>query len=373
MSIYNTQQKRGAAVLITDLKVSVYVIPTDHPEADGTIEWDSTTMVLVEIHAGNWIGLGYTYAHMATAAVIEKTLRPLAVGMDALQLPAITNAMIRAIRNNGDCGIAMMAVSAVDIALWDLKAKILNQPLALLPGMVKNEVLLYGSGGFTSYSNEQVEKQFSDWADMGINHFKMKVGAHAEKDVKRVKAARKVIGDDARLFVDANGGYTARQAVEKAYLFSEYGVSWFEEPVRSDNLEGLRFIREHSPAGVSVAAGEYGYTLPYFQQMLCAGAVDILQGDATRCGGITGFLKAGHLCEAYQLPYSSHCAPAVHAQAALSLPAFYIAEYFYDHARIENIFFDGAASPVNGVLIPDLSRPGLGLTLKEADIQKFKI
>jgi L-alanine-DL-glutamate epimerase-like enolase superfamily enzyme len=360
-------------VFIRGLKVSVYTIPTDAPEADGTIEWNSTTMVLVKIEAGGKKGIGYTYAHAATAEVIAVTLKALVIGKDAMNIPAINHSMIRAIRNNGSCGIAMMAVSAVDNALWDLKAKLLGLPLALLLGMVKDEMLLYGSGGFTSYSGQQLEHQFKTWAGQGIRYFKMKIGTHIEKDVERVKMARDVIGKDAGLYVDANGAYTAKQAVERAHQFEQYCVSWFEEPVPSDDLKGLNFIRDHAPSGMSIAAGEYGYNLPYFQAMLQAGAVDILQGDATRCGGITGFMKAGYLCEAYQLPYSSHCAPAIHLHAALALPSFYISEYFYDHARIEEMFFDGNPKPINGVLKPDLSRPGIGLDVKEANMKEYKV
>jgi L-alanine-DL-glutamate epimerase-like enolase superfamily enzyme len=371
----STKAERGNVdkVPVDSIKVSAYTIPTDAPEADGTIEWNSTTMVLVEIEGGGKKGIGYTYAHRSAAEVIDRTLKGLVVGKNIFNIAGITSLMTRAVRNNGNCGIAMMAVSAVDNALWDLKARILELPLALLLGMAREKMLLYGSGGFTTYSNEQLEKQFGAWADGGIGFFKMKIGAHIKDDLERVKNARECIGSNASLFVDANGGYTAKQAIEMASQFDSYHVSWFEEPVPSDDLEGLHFIRMHAPAAMNIAAGEYGYNLPYFQAMLRAGAVDILQGDATRCGGISGFLKAGYLCEAYQLPYSSHCAPAQHLHAALALPSFYISEYFYDHARIEAIFFDGVSKPVDGMLQPDLTRPGIGLALKEADVKKYRV
>lgn len=365
--------KQYDAILIKDLKVSAYTIPTDSPEADGTIEWTSTTMVLVEITAGNKSGIGYTYAHEAAAIVIEKTLKEIVVGKDVMNIPGLSFAMIRAIRNNGQCGIAMMAVSAVDNALWDLKAKLLELPLCVLLGQVKDAMLIYGSGGFTSYSNAQTKKQFENWASQSITHFKMKVGAEPLKDPERVKAARKAIGDSADLFVDANGTYTVKQALQKAQDFNEYNVSWYEEPVTSENLKGLHFIREHVPFKINIAAGEYGYTLPYFDEMLHAGAVDILQADATRCGGISRYMKAGFLAEAYQVPFSSHCAPSLHLHASLALPSFYIAEYFHDHIRIEKMFFDGVTAPKNGMIYPDMSKPGIGLIFKEKDALKYKI
>ena len=365
--------KQYESIPVKSLKVSAYKIPTDSQEADGTIEWNSTTIVLVELMAENKTGIGYTYAHEATTVVIEKTLKEIVVGKDAMNISAISYAMIRAIRNSGQCGISMMAVSAVDNALWDLKAKILNLPLCTLLGQVKDAMLIYGSGGFTSYSDAQTKKQFESWASQSITHFKMKVGAKPGKDVDRVKAARKVIGDNAQLFVDANGAYSIKQAIEKSYQFKEYNVSWFEEPVTSDNLEGLQFIHKQVQAKINIDAGEYGYNLPYFYHMLKANAVDVLQADATRCGGITNFLKAASLAEAHQIPFSSHCAPALHLHASLALPSFYIAEYFHDHVRIEKMLFEGNPLPVNGALKPDMVKPGFGLTFKSKDALKYKI
>jgi L-alanine-DL-glutamate epimerase-like enolase superfamily enzyme len=355
------------------LSVSAYRIPTETPESDGTIEWDSTTMVLVRVKAGNQEGIGYTYADASAAYLIRHSLADLVVGKNALDVPQISHWLWHQIRNNGDVGIGMMAVSAVDNALWDLKAKLLGLPLCLLLGRAKDEMLLYGSGGFTSYTDGQLREQLGGWAAEGLRYVKMKIGREPERDAQRVKAAREAIGDNNALFVDANGALTVKQAIAQATLFSAWNITWFEEPVRSDNPEGLRFIREHLPDGIDIAAGEYGYNLPYFKAMLAAGAVDVLQADATRCGGISGFLKAGILCEAWQLPFSSHCAPSLHLHAALALPAFWISEYFFDHVRIEEMLFDGVAKPVNGALQPDLSRPGLGLEFKEADARPFEL
>lgn len=359
---------------IQKLNVSAYTIPTDAPEADGTIAWKSTTMILVELEAGGRKGIGYTYAHPATASVIHHTLKDEVIGKNILQdLPAITQSMIHAVRNNGMCGITMMAISAVDTAMWDLKAKLFNVPLATLLGQAKDAMLIYGSGGFTSYTNEQLQDQLGGWAEKGIKYVKMKIGTHPEQDVERVRIARKAIGRHTGLFVDANGAYNVKQALEKAQQFQEFDVTWFEEPVPSIDLKGLQFIREHVQPEMNIAAGEYGYTLPYFQAMLQAGAVDILQADATRCGGISGFLKAGYLCEAYQLPFSAHCAPSLHLHAAVALPAFFISEYFHDHVRIEHMLFDGTVQPKDGLLYPDLSMPGMGLAFKYEDAEKYKL
>ncbi len=358
---------------INDLNVSVYRIPTDCPESDGTLEWDNTIMILVDVESNGFHGIGYTYGHPAIASLIFEKLRDRVLGNDCLRVEYITDSMIKSIRNEGSCGIAYMAVSAVDIALWDLKARLLDLPLASLLGMLNERLLVYGSGGFTSYDPGQLREQFANWADRGIKYMKMKIGRNPGEDPARIKTAKSSIGPGCGLFADANGAYTVKQALQMAEELKACDVTWFEEPVSSDNLNGLKLIRNNIPAGMNVSAGEYGYNLPYFSRMIDEGAVDILQADITRCGGVTGFLKIGHLCEAHQVPFSSHCAPALHIHAALSLPSFYIAEYFHDHERIEHLFFDGFSEPVNGYLSPDLSSAGLGLVLKSADVKKFKI
>lgn len=358
---------------ITKLTVSAYTVPTDSPESDGTLAWDSTTMVLVELEAGGKTGIGYTYADASVAQLIDKTLRKVVEGEDALQIPAIWQKMVAQIRNNGNSGLTHMGVAAVDVALWDLKAKLLDLTLCQLLGMAKSEMLVYGSGGFTSYSIDRLQQQLGGWAEQGIEFVKMKIGTEPDQDVARAKAAKEAIGDKATLFVDANGAYTAKEALEKAYQFADLGVTWFEEPVSSDDLAGLHFIREHSPHAMNIAAGEYGFNLTYFERMLDAGAVDILQGDATRCGGITGFLQAATVCQAHHLPFSSHCAPSLHLHPALAIPNFYIAEYFYDHVRIEKMFFDGVVEPVDGKMNPDLSRPGLGLEFRRKDAERYEL
>ena len=245
-----------ASITIQDLRVSVFEVPTDSPESDGTLEWDHTTMVLVEAKAANICGLGYTYADRATAVLVQDLLTNTVKGRDALDVGGAWTAMVHVIRNLGRPGIASMAIAAVDNALWDLKARLLGLPLAKLLGMVRDSIPIYGSGGFTSYSDAQLRSQFSTWAQSGIEMVKMKVGRHPEKDLHRVRVARDAIGANTGLFVDANGAYSAKQALRFAEEFHSYGVSWFEEPVSSDDVEGLRLIRNRAPAGMDIAAGE---------------------------------------------------------------------------------------------------------------------
>ena len=358
---------------VEQVDVSAYRVPTDFPESDGTLQWDKTIIVVVEAAAGGVCGLGYTYADAATAQFIRDHLIDAVQGRDAMAVSGAWAAMSRAVRNLGRTGVAAMAIAAVDSALWDLKARLLELPLATLLGAVRDGVPIYGSGGFTSYSVAQLQAQLGGWVASGVPRVKMKVGRDPAADVERVRAARAAIGPTAELFVDANGAYSRKQALAFAEAFAEYGVRWFEEPVSSDDLEGLRLLRDRAPAGMDIAAGEYGYDLFYFRRMLEAGAVDVLQADATRCAGISGFLRVGALCEARGLPLSAHTAPSVHVHPCCALPTVRHLEYFHDHVRIEQMFFDGAVAPANGALYPDLLRPGLGLELKRSDAEHYRI
>ena len=350
------------------LDVTACTIPTDEPESDGTAEWDSTTIVIVEAHAGDVTGLGYTYAPSAAAALIRELLADVVEGSDALAVTRTWEAMARALRNAGRPGIGSEAMAAVDTALWDLKARLLDLPLAQLLDAVRAEVPLYGSGGFTSYTDERLAGQLGGWAQEGFERVKMKVGREPDRDLERARVAREAIGPDVELFVDANGALTRKQALGFADGYAELDVRWFEEPVSSDDLDGLRLIRERAP--MEIAAGEYGYMLPYFERMLAAGAVDCLQADVTRCEGITGFLRVAALCEARSLDLSAHCGPSIHAHPCCAVPRLRHLEYFHDHVRIEHMLFDGVLEPVGGALRPDLSRPGNGLELKRADAER---
>lgn len=360
-----------SAAPIESVRASVYVVPTEQPESDGTLTWDRTTLVLVRIAAGGDHGIGYTYASGAAARIVEKTLAGVVCGMDAMAIPAVWAKMRRAIRNLGQPGVAFSAVSAVDTALWDLKARLLGVPLVTLLGDARDDVPAYGSGGFTSYDEPTLAAELGAWADEGFRFVKMKVGRDPAADVARVHAARRAIGDRAELFVDANGAYTRKLALAQATAFAEADVTWFEEPVSSDDLAGLHFVRDRVPAGMEVAAGEYGYAPIYFHRMLEAGAVDVLQADATRCGGFSGFLLAAALVEARSMELSAHCAPALHVHVCAGLRHIRHMEYFRDHVRIERLLFDGVPEVRLGSLSPDRARPGLGLVLKAQDATRF--
>jgi L-alanine-DL-glutamate epimerase-like enolase superfamily enzyme len=356
---------------VEKVDVSAYTIPTDAPEGDGTFRWDSTTLIVCEVRAGGQLGLGYTYGNMATAVVAAQLAEKCLLHRSALDIPAHHVSTVMQVRNDGSRGIASMAISALDVALWDLKAKLLNSSLVDLLGAARTGVEAYGSGGFTTYSNSQLAAQLSGWANEGLKSVKMKIGADPAADVDRVRVAREAIGPATHLFVDANGAYSVQQAISFAKRFAEFDVTWFEEPVSSDDLNGLGQIRNRTPAAMEIAAGEYGYDILYFRRMLDADAVDVLQLDATRCKGVTGFMQAVPVAVSFGRPISAHCAPSLHMHLGCAASTFRHVEYFHDHARIEAMLFDGFIPPRKGELTPDRSRPGLGLIFKRCDAERF--
>ena len=362
-----------SSATITGSRVQAFTIATDAPEADGTCTWNETTMVLVRLTAGGHTGLGYTYAAPATGQFAQTLLEHCVQNTDAFAHARTYQAMLAHARNNGVTGIVAMAISAIDNALWDLRARILDVPLANLLGRIRDGIPVYGSGGFTSYNDQQLQNQFGGWGEQGFRMVKMKIGTHPADDPRRVALARKTIGPGVALFVDANGAYTVPQAVALAHTFAEQNVTWFEEPVSSDNLTGLCEIRERVPRGMDIAAGEYGYTAWYFRTMIDSGAITTMQADATRCCGISGFLDAASLAWAANIPLSSHCGPSMHLHVCCAVPRAIHMEFFHDHARIERLLFDGFCEPNKGIMSPDLTRPGMGLELKEQDAARYAI
>ncbi|MFF4685393.1 enolase C-terminal domain-like protein [Streptomyces sp. NPDC001307] len=362
---------------VDGVDTAVYTVPTDAPEADGTLAWDKTTLVLATARSGSTTGLGYTYAPAATAHLVRELLAGTVTGLPALDVPRANERMCRAVRNAGQPGVAAQAIAAVDIALWDLKARLLGLPLVDLLGAARDDVPVYGSGGFTTYDAAHQDRQLRGWAeDQGIPRVKIKIGeswgSREDRDLERVARARKSVGDTVELYVDANGGYTGGQAARIGDALADRGVTWFEEPVSSDHLTQLADLRGRLP--MDVTAGEYGYTLPYFEHMLAAGAVDCLQADVTRCCGITVWLRVAALAQARGIEVSGHCAPHAHAHAAAAVPNLRHLEWFHDHVRIERLFFDGVLDPGGGSIAPGADgAPGLGLSLVEERAGPYRV
>jgi L-alanine-DL-glutamate epimerase-like enolase superfamily enzyme len=359
----------AGAVAVEAVEASAYTVPTDAPESDGTFAWDATTIVVCEVGAGGERGLGYTYGPAAVAGIVGELLAGAVRGADALRPVAARAAAERALRNAGRTGPGAMALSALDVALWDLAARLLGAPLFAVLGGVRDEVHAYGSGGFTSYDDEHLAGQLGGWAADGFGRVKMKVGRDPARDEHRVAVALEAIGDGVELMVDANGAYTPREAIAWAQRFAERGVVWLEEPVTSDDREGLARVRDRAPGALAVAAGEYSWSELDAARLL--GAVDVLQADVTRCGGITSALRIDALARTRGVPTSLHCAPAVSVHAAAAMETHTELEYFHDHVRVEALLFDGVPEARRGVLRPDPSRAGHGLELRRREAERW--
>jgi L-alanine-DL-glutamate epimerase-like enolase superfamily enzyme len=357
---------------VESVETAVFRIPTDAAEADGTLAWDSTTMLVVHVVAAGLRGMGYSYTTGAAAKVIHDVLEPQVLGCSVMDVPAQWRRMRAAVRNLGFDGVCATAISAVDVALWDLKARHLGVSTLDLLGAARERVAVYGSGGFVTYDDQRLASQLAGWAAAGAGAVKMKIGEGRRRDRERARIARDAIGPQTQLFVDANGAYDAREALAIAGELQELDVRWFEEPVSSDQVADLAWIRERAPPGMAVAAGEYGYGIHGFRRLLEARAVDVMQIDATRCGGYTGFLQAESLARAFGLPTSAHCAPALHAPLCCAAPSARHVEYFHDHVRIESLLFDAVSPLADGMLQPDRGRPGTGLQLRARDAEAFR-
>nr|WP_239081323.1 enolase C-terminal domain-like protein [Streptomyces coelicoflavus] len=368
------------ACTVDAVDVHAFEVPTDGPggkEQDGTLEWDSTTLVLVRVHAGGRTGLGYTYGDLSVATFAHSKLAPLIKGAGIGSPAALNHRMAARMRNAGRPGVGAMALSAVDVALWDLKAHLLGLPLVHLLPACHDRVPVYGSGGFTNYPLDRLAGQLGGWVGQGIPRVKLKTSREPERDAERLTAVREEIGDGPELFADANGALGRKEALYWAHRFHDaWDVRWFEEPVSSADLEGLRMLRERGPDRLEITAGEYAFTAQDFANLVegpAGPAVDCLQADVTRCGGITGVLEIAGLSGVRHLDLSAHCAPAISAHAFCAVRRLRHLEYFHDHVRVEHLLFDGTLSPEDGALRPDTGRPGLGLDVKWADAEPYRV
>jgi L-alanine-DL-glutamate epimerase-like enolase superfamily enzyme len=372
-----TEARPRLDVTVGDVDARAYTIPTARPEGDGTLTWESTTWLVVRVGTGDPdlpSGVGWTYAPAAAARVVRDLLAPQVTGRSAVDVGRSWEAMVRAVRNAGRGGLVAMAISALDTALWDLAARLLEVPLHRLLGSVRDTVPVYGSGGFTTDSDDHLRDQLRGWVEQGIPRVKIKIGESrgtaVDRDLARVALARQVVGSDVQVFLDANGGYDAQQAVRVARRLEELGVTWFEEPVSSDDHAGLRRVRESSAADVT--AGEYGDSLAYFAHLLAADTVDCVQVDVTRCGGYTEWRRISALAAAHGLQVSGHCAPSLHAPVAMATPNLRHLEWFSDHVRIESRFLDGFPSPRGGAIAPP-DAPGHGLVVRDPDLTAYRV
>lgn len=350
---------------IDKVTTATYRFPTPEPEADGTLSWQSTTAVTVCLQAGGLTGLGWTYSSPTAAGIVRHHLAGTVHDRPALDIAGGWEAMHRAGRNFGTRGLYLQAMSAVDIAWWDLKARLLEVSLPELFGRCHDSAPIYGSGGFTTLTESQLAEQVQWWRSVGCTAMKIKIGeswgSRIPRDLHRVEQLAQLAGPDVELMVDANGGYTVGQARRVGHALDDLGVSWFEEPVSSDDVTGLATLRDELRCDVT--AGEYASDVYDVRALLPA--VDCIQLDVTRCGGYTGWLRGAAQAQAHNMEVSGHCAPSLHAAVATAVPNLRHLEWFADHARLEPLLVNGAPPVHGGAIHPGDSEPGHGMRLRE--------
>ena len=360
----------GAPIERVDL--ACYRFPTEQPEQDGTFSWQATTVVAVTLSAGGRSGLGWSYSSAAAARLIEDQFAGALRSANAFDIAAGWATMHGAVRNLGNRGLAMQAISAVDIAWWDLKARLLEVPLTGLLGRCRDAVPVYGSGGFTNLTDDQLRAQVAGWAEAGCRAMKIKIGEHwgtnPDRDLRRLLLLRELAGPDVELMADANGGYSIGQARRIGAQLDECGVTWFEEPVSSDDLAGLAELR--GVLRCDIAAGEY--VSDGYEAARLLPAVDCLQLDVTRCGGYTGWLRWAALAGAHNREVSGHCAPSLHAAVAAAVPNLRHVEWFVDHARLEPLLVEGCPPVRDGALQLAGNGAGHGMRLRP-DAERWRI
>ena len=327
------------------------------------MRWDVTTAVAVTLHAAGYSGLGWTYSSPVAADIVEQHLRPIVDGARVADIDRGWQAMHRAGRNFGTRGLYLQAMSAVDIAWWDLKARVLGCSLPDLLGRCHDQVPVYGSGGFTTMSDAELAAQVDEWKHLGCTAMKIKIGQAwgtcIDRDLGRAYRLRELAGPAVEIMVDANGGYTVGQARRVGAALDEIGVTWFEEPVSSDDTDGLAAVR--AALRCDVTAGEYAADVYDVRALLPV--IDCLQLDATRCGGYTGWRACAALARAHNLSVSAHCAPALHTPIAMATGHLRHIEYFADHARLEPELVIGAPTVIDGHVTtpPDVFGHGMSL------------
>ena len=366
---------------IVDVTTTMLRYPHGRPIQDATIppprpgsEGRSALFVHVKTDAGVE-GLGTGTGGPAVRAVIEHNLKDVLIGEDPFDVERLWESMFWRVRGFGRKGVAFCAISCVDVALWDLKAKALGVALYKLLGPYTDTVPIYGSGGWTSFTEAELVREQVGYVERGIPRVKMKVakdfGRAEREDIRRLAAVRKAVGDDVEIYVDANNGYYAKQAIRMAREFEQYGIGWFEEPVLADDIDGLAAVARATP--IPVATGEHEYTKYGFKELIARGGADIVQPDVGRVGGITEWLKVAHLAHAFNLPVAPHAVQLVHLHLACATPNLKVVEYLGVSEEGDRIWYTDFPQPRNGMWSPYPDRPGLGLELSPQAVELYSV
>jgi D-arabinonate dehydratase len=366
---------------ITDVTTTVLYYPHAAPFQDSTIPPRTPGnggrgQVFVHIHTDEGFeGLGVGYYIPGVRQVIEDGLKTVLVGQDPFNTEKLWNDMFWRVRGYGRKGIAFGGISTVDVGLWDLKAKALGVPLYRLLGPYQESVPIYGSGGWTNFSEAELVAEMVGYVEQGIKQVKMKVGKDfgrsEREDILRLAAVRKAVGDDVAVYIDANNGYYAKQAIYMAREFEQHQVGWFEEPVLADDISGLAEVR--TAIDIPVATGEHEYTKYGFKELIASGGADIVQPDVGRVGGVTEWMKVAHMAHGFNLPVAPHALQLVHLHLCCATPNLKVVEYMNMALETDEIFYTEFPRQRDGMWSPFPDKPGLGLELDPYAVEKWAI
>ena len=362
---------------ITDVKTTFIHIPHLETIKDATIRHPTPgrSQCYARILTDEGIeGLGFGDGGRASQTLINDSLKPILIGQDPLCIEKLWDDMFWRLRGVGRKGLAFAAISAVDTALWDLKAKRFGVPLYQLLGPYTDSVPIYGSGGWTHFSIDELVAEQVGYAERGMKSVKLKVGkdfgTSEKEDIQRLAAVRDAVGDDVEILIDANNGYYAKQAIRMARAFEPYRVGWFEEPVLADDIDGLAAVA--AAIDIPVATGEHEYTKFGFRELIARGGADIVQPDVGRVGGVTEWMKVAHLAHAYNLPVAPHAFQLVHLHVACATPNLRIVEYLGVNEDFDKLMYTDFPEPVAGMWSPYPDKPGLGLELNPEAVEKYR-
>ena len=366
---------------ITDVTTTVLFYPHTRPIQDATIpppgpNAGGRSQLFVHIYTDEGFeGLGIGQASPGVRQVIEADLKGLLIGQDPFNIEKLWNDMFWRVRGYGRKGVAFCALSAVDIGLWDLKAKALGLPLYELLGPFTDSVPIYGSGGWTNLTQEELVAEMAGYVEQGIKRVKMKVGKDFGKsereDLQRLAAVRKTLGDDVAIYVDANNGYYSKQAIYMAKEFEQFQVGWCEEPVLADDITGLAEIKHAT--SIPIATGEHEYTKHGFRELIAGGGVDIVQPDVGRVGGVTEWMKVAHMAHAFNLPVAPHAVQLVHLHVACATPNLKVVEYMNTALEGDRVWYTEFPQQSGGLWSPFPDKPGLGLELDPYAVEKWAV
>ncbi|NEU31448.1 mandelate racemase/muconate lactonizing enzyme family protein [bacterium LRH843] len=357
---------------ITDIKTTIVSIPFSKPLAVSTFNLESRDVVIVEVTTDQGVtGIGYMMTLgrgiRTLKSVIDNELKDLVIGEDPFYRQKIWEKLWWQLNFFGRKGAAVYAISAIDVALWDIMGKITNLPIHSLLGPSKDKLEAYGGGGWLSLSIDEILDEVENYKKLGLKAYKMRVGLQDwRKDVERVKAVRDAFGYDLEIMIDANQGLDVASSIILGRELEKLGVYWFEEPVHADDIAGLAQIAE--TLDMRVATGETEYGRYGFKDIIDRKAADIIQIDIQRVGGITEWIRVANMADAWGLKVTPHLFWEISNQLTCAVPNAVYIEYmdWLDE------FFEELPLIKDG-FVYTWNKPGHGLVFREDIIKKYKV